>query len=133
MQPTDPGKFTEKAWEAIVKSQDVARSYRQQNLEVEHVAIALLDQEGLANTILDRSGIESARLRQQLDSFAARQPKVNTNDLSQLFLGRGLDTFLDRAEDARKVFQDEYIAVEHLVLALCEDDRVGRRLFKAAG
>ncbi|GAB4139661.1 MAG: ATP-dependent chaperone ClpB [Cyanobacteria bacterium J069] len=133
MQPTDPGKFTEKAWEAIVKSQDVARSYRQQNLEVEHVAIALLDQEGLANTILDKSGIESARLRQQLDSFAARQPKVNTNDLSQLFLGRGLDTFLDRAEDARKVFQDEYIAVEHLVLALCEDDRVGRRLFKAAG
>ncbi|GAB4460826.1 MAG: ATP-dependent chaperone ClpB [Elainellaceae cyanobacterium] len=133
MQPTDPGKFTEKAWEAIVKSQDVARSYRQQNLEVEHVAIALLDQEGLANTILDKVGMESARLRQQLDSFAARQPKVNTNDLSQLFLGRGLDTFLDRAEDARKVFQDEYIAVEHLVLALCEDDRVGRRLFKAAG
>jgi ATP-dependent Clp protease ATP-binding subunit ClpB len=133
MQPTDPGKFTEKAWEAIVKSQDVARSYRQQNLEVEHVAIALLDQEGLANTILDKAGMESARLRQQLDSFAARQPKVNTNDLSQLFLGRGLDTFLDKAEDARKVFQDDYIAVEHLVLALCEDDRVGRRLFKAAG
>lgn len=133
MQPTDPGKFTEKAWEAIVKSQDVARSYRQQNLEVEHVAIALLDQEGLANTILDKAGLESARLRQQLDSFAARQPKVNTNDLSQLFLGRGLDTFLDRAEEARKVFQDDYIAVEHLVLALCEDDRVGRRLFKAAG
>ncbi|WP_448600055.1 ATP-dependent chaperone ClpB [Thermoleptolyngbya sp.] len=133
MQPTDPGKFTEKAWEAIVKSQDVARSYRQQNLEVEHVAIALLDQEGLANTILDKAGMESARLRQQLDSFAARQPKVNTNDLSQLFLGRGLDTFLDRAEDARKVFQDDYIAVEHLLMALCEDDRVGRRLFKAAG
>ncbi|BAU42854.1 ATP-dependent chaperone ClpB [Leptolyngbya sp. O-77] len=133
MQPTDPSKFTEKAWEAIVKSQDVARSYRQQNLEVEHVAIALLDQEGLANTILDKAGMESARLRQQLDSFAARQPKVNTNDLSQLFLGRGLDTFLDRAEDARKVFQDDYISVEHLVLALCEDDRVGRRLFKAAG
>jgi ATP-dependent Clp protease ATP-binding subunit ClpB len=133
MQPTDPGKFTEKAWEAIVKSQDVARSYRQQNLEVEHVAIALLDQEGLANTILDKAGLESARLRQQLDSFAARQPKVNTNDLSQLFLGRGLDTFLDRAEEARKVFQDDYIAVEHLVLALCEDDRVGRRLFKTAG
>jgi ATP-dependent Clp protease ATP-binding subunit ClpB len=133
MQPTDPGKFTEKAWEAIVKSQDVARSYRQQNLEVEHVAIALLDQEGLANTILDKAGMESARLRQQLDSFAARQPKVNTNDLSQLFLGRGLDTFLDRAEDARKVFQDDYIAVEHLLMALCEDDRIGRRLFKAAG
>ncbi|MFQ3616469.1 MAG: ATP-dependent chaperone ClpB [Cyanobacteriota bacterium] len=133
MQPTDPGKFTEKAWEAIVKSQDVARSYRQQNLEVEHVAIALLDQEGLANTILDKVGMESARLRQQLDSFAARQPKVNTNDLSQLFLGRGLDTFLDRAEDARKVFQDDYIAVEHMLLALCEDDRVGRRLFRLAG
>jgi ATP-dependent Clp protease ATP-binding subunit ClpB len=40
MQPTDPGKFTDKTWEAIVKSQEVARKYRNQQLEVEHLAIA---------------------------------------------------------------------------------------------
>ncbi len=132
MQPTDPSKFTEKAWEAIVKSQDVARSYKQQNLEVEHVAIALLDQGGLTDTILSKVGIEPDSLRQKLDSFAVRQPKVSSADLSQLFLGRGLDLFLDKAETARTALQDEFIAVEHLLLALCEEDRVGRRLFKTA-
>ncbi len=132
MQPTDPSKFTEKAWEAIVKSQDVARTYKQQNLEVEHVAIALLDLEGAANTILEKAGMDSNRLRQQLDSFAMRQPKVTSADLNQLFLGRGLDLFLDKAESSRKNMQDEFISVEHLLLSLADEERVGRRLFRAA-
>ncbi|HEY9625148.1 MAG TPA: ATP-dependent chaperone ClpB [Crinalium sp.] len=128
MQPTDPSKFTEKAWEAIVKSQDVVRRFRQQQLEVEHVAIALLEQEGLTSTILGRTGMDSIRLKQQLESFAQRQPRVSDN--GQLYLGRGLDLMLDGAENARKALQDEYISVEHLLLALAEDDRIGRRLFK---
>ncbi|WP_246844183.1 Clp protease N-terminal domain-containing protein, partial [Hydrocoleum sp. CS-953] len=49
MQPTDPSKFTEQAWDAIVKSQDVARRYQNQQLEVEHLIIALLEQQGTAN------------------------------------------------------------------------------------
>ena len=44
MQPTDPSKFTDKAWEAIVQSQDVVRRYKHQNLEAEHLLIALLEQ-----------------------------------------------------------------------------------------
>lgn len=132
MQPTDPKKFTEKAWDAVVKSQDVARNYRQQNLEVEHVAIALLDQQGMVSTILEKAGMDPARLRQQLDAYALRQPKVSAADLNQLFLGRGLDLFLDKAEDARKIFEDEFISVEHLLMALSEDDRVGHRLFRTA-
>jgi ATP-dependent Clp protease ATP-binding subunit ClpB len=49
MQPTDPTKFTEQAWDAIVKSQEVARRFKNQTLEVEHVVLALLEQEkGLA-------------------------------------------------------------------------------------
>jgi ATP-dependent Clp protease ATP-binding subunit ClpB len=131
MQPTDPSKFTEKAWEAIVKSQDVVRRFRQQELEVEHVSIALLEQEGLASTILTKVGIEPARLKQQLESFASRQPRVSDN--GQLFLGRGLDLMLDKAEKARSVLQDEFIAIEHLLLGLAEDDRIGRRLFRGAG
>ncbi|MFM7442032.1 MAG: Clp protease N-terminal domain-containing protein, partial [Snowella sp.] len=42
MQPTDPSKFTEQAWDAIVKSQEVARRFKNQTLEVEHVVLALL-------------------------------------------------------------------------------------------
>ena len=128
MQPTDPNKFTETAWKAIAQSQDVAKLFKNQTLEVEHVAVALLEQEGLANQILTKVTVDIARFKQQLEAFANRQPKVSTVD--QLYLGRGLDIMLDKAEAFRTSFQDEYIAVEHLVLALAEDDRVGRRLLK---
>jgi ATP-dependent Clp protease ATP-binding subunit ClpB len=130
MQPTDPSKFTEKAWEAVVKSQDVARRFKHQQLEVEHVAIALLDLEGTANNMLLKAGVEPLRLKQQLEAFAQRQPRVPAEN-GQLYLGQGLDTLLDNAEFSRNSMQDDFISVEHLLLALSEDDRVGRRSFKS--
>lgn len=129
MQPTDATKFTDKAWEAIVKSQEVARRFQNQYLEVEHLAIALLEQEGLTQRILNRSGVEPTRLFQQLESYTKVQPKLPRVD--QLYLGKSLDVMLDRAESARENWQDTYISVEHLLLAFTEDERVGRRLMKA--
>ena len=126
MQPTDPSKFTDEAWESIVKSQDVARRFANQQLEVEHLAIAILEQLGLANTILSLAGVDVVRLAQQLEAFAKRQPRVTNAD--QLYLGRGLDVMLDVAETTRVTWQDNFIAVEHLLIGLLEDERVGRRL-----
>ena len=126
MQPTDPSKFTDHAWEAIVKSQDVARRFANQQLEVEHLAIALLEQQGLANSILSKAGVDAPRFAQQLDAFAKRQPRVANAD--QLYLGRGLEVMLDVAEATRATWQDNFIAVEHLLIGLVEDERVGRRL-----
>ncbi|MEG4806636.1 AAA family ATPase [Microcoleus sp. F8-D3] len=126
MQPTDPSKFTDQAWEAIVKSQDVARRFANQQLEVEHLAIALLEQQGQANSILSKAGVDAARFAQQLDGFAKRQPRVANAD--QLYLGRGLEVMLDVAEATRATWQDNFIAVEHLLIGLVEDERVGRRL-----
>ncbi|MFB2879573.1 ATP-dependent chaperone ClpB [Floridanema aerugineum] len=129
MQPTDATKFTDKAWEAIVKSQEVARRFQNQYLEVEHLAIALLEQEGLTQRILNRAGVEPNRLFQQLESYTKVQPKLPKVD--QLYLGKSLDVMLDRAESARETWQDTFISVEHLLLAFTEDERVGRRLMKA--
>ncbi|BAU07733.1 ATP-dependent chaperone ClpB [Fischerella sp. NIES-3754] len=129
MQPTDPDKFTDKAWEGIVKSQDIVRAYQQQQLDVEHLIIALLQQEnGLAARILNRAGVDANRLLQQLEEFTRRQPKVGRSD--QLYLGRSLDTLLDVAEEARVRMKDSYISVEHILLAFVEDERVGRRIVK---
>jgi ATP-dependent Clp protease ATP-binding subunit ClpB len=128
MQPTDPTKFTEPAWDAIIKSQDVARRSSNQQLEVEHVAIALLEQQDLASKILARVGVDVEILMRQLQEFTSRQPRLDK--VVDLYLGRGLDLLLDRAEAARESWQDPIIAVDHLVLALTEDDRVGRRLLK---
>ena len=126
MQPTDSSKFTEQAWDAIVKSQDVARRFKNQTLEVEHVVLALLNQEkGLALRIFDRANVDNARLQQQLESFASRQPKMAASD--QLYLGRGLDVMLDQAQETREVWQDKYISVEHLLIGFAQDDRIGRR------
>ncbi|MBP0030017.1 ATP-dependent chaperone ClpB [Roseofilum sp. Guam] len=128
MQPTDSSKFTNKAWEAIVNSQDVARRGKHQQLEVEHVAIALLEQGGLAKTILEKAGIEPGRLLQQLNQFDSRQK--TTYNVDQLYLGRSLDKLLDEAETARQSWNDEYISVEHILLALAEDQRIGRELVR---
>ncbi len=129
MQPTDPDKFTDKAWEAIAKSQDVVRAYQQQQLEVEHLILAALNQDnGLAARILNRAGTDATLVQQQLEEFARRQPKVPKNE--QLYLGRSLDTLLDRADEARDRMKDSFISIEHILLGFAEDERVGRRLLK---
>jgi ATP-dependent Clp protease ATP-binding subunit ClpB len=129
MQPTDPNKFTDKAWDAIVSSQDVARRCQNQQLEVEHVAIALLETVGFADRIVSEAGVEPSTLAKQLEAFAKRQPRVTRVD--QLYLGRGLDRMLDKAESLRAAASVAQISVEHLLLALAEDDRVGRRVLKS--
>ncbi|MBW4635888.1 MAG: ATP-dependent chaperone ClpB [Iphinoe sp. HA4291-MV1] len=130
MQPTDPNKFTDKAWEAIVKSQDIVRAYQQQQLDVEHLLIALLEEPtGLATRILGRCEVDALRLQQQIEAFTQRQPKVGKAE--QLYLSRNLDILLDRAEEARARMKDSYISIEHLLLAFAEDERIGRRIFKS--
>jgi len=129
MQPTDPNKFTDKAWEAIVKSQDIVRAYQQQQLDVEHLILALIeDPTSLAIRVLGRAEIDPIRLQQQLEAFTQRQPKVGKSD--QLYLGRSLDVMLDRAEEIRERMRDSYISVEHILLAFVDDERVGRRVLK---
>ena len=81
MQPTDPNKFTDKAWEAIVKSQDIVRAYQQQQLDVEHLIIALLEEPtSVAIRILAKADVDPMRLQQQLEAFTQRQPKIGTSD-----------------------------------------------------
>jgi len=129
MQPTDPSKFTDDAWDAIVDSQDVTRRFKQRELEVEHLAIALLEQEdGLATVILEKIDAPLDRLQQQLVVFAQRQNRAPETD--QLYLGRYLDVLLDRAEEARQKEKSSYITVGHLLLAFARDERIGRRLLR---
>ncbi|MFS8859445.1 ATP-dependent chaperone ClpB [Synechococcus sp. B60.1] len=132
MQPTNPNQFTEKAWSAIVQSQDVARRHQQQQLETEHLLISLLDQEGgLTQTILQRAGIDPRLVRDRVESFINQQPKLARVD--QLYLGRGLETTLDRAEEFRKEYEDDFISVEHLLLGSLDDERVGKRVLAPLG
>ncbi len=130
MQPTDPDKFTAKAWDAIVEAQDVARRFRQQYLEVEHVTLAVLEQAGLADTIFSKAGLSPEQILQELEVFAKRQARVRVAVDNNLYLGQSLDRMLDAADGARLNLQDELISVEHLLIGFVEDERIGRRLLR---
>ena len=129
MQPTNPNQFTDKAWEAIAHTPDIAKQAQQQQIESEHLFKALLEQEGLASSIFVKLGVSGQVLGDRTDEFIARQPKVSGSNTS-VYLGRSLDMLLDRAENARKAFEDDYISIEHLLLGYAKDDRFGRGLFK---
>ncbi|MEM8809815.1 MAG: ATP-dependent chaperone ClpB [Cyanobacteria bacterium P01_G01_bin.38] len=129
MQPTNPNQFTEKSWAAIAQTPDIAKQAQHQQIETEHLMRALLDQEGLAGSILQKAGASLSEVRDRTQAFIESQPKVS-GSAGSVYLGRSLDVLLDRAEDYRKDFEDDYISIEHLVLGYANDDRFGQTLFK---
>ncbi|NES99889.1 MAG: ATP-dependent chaperone ClpB [Sphaerospermopsis sp. SIO1G1] len=132
MQPNNPNQFTEKAWEAIAQTPEIAKQYQQQQLESEHLMKALLEQNGLGNAILTKASVNIQKIRDYTEQFISRQPKVSGNSTS-VYLGRSLDTLLDRAEKYRQEFKDEYISVEHILLGYAKDDRFGKNLLQEIG
>ncbi len=132
MQPNNPQKFTEKAWQAIASVQDIAKQNQQQQVETEHLFKSLIAEEGLASSIFNKADVSVQLLRDRVDRFINSQPKVS-NSNGSVFLGRSLDSLLDRAEQYRNEFGDDYISIEHLVLGFAQDDRFGRKLLQDVG
>jgi ATP-dependent Clp protease ATP-binding subunit ClpB len=128
MQPTNPNQFTEKAWEAIVRTPDIAKQSQHQQIETEHLLKAMLEQEGLAVSVFSKLGVNVQALRDRADEFVRKQPKVSGSG-TNVYLGRSLDMLLDRAEEYRKQYGDEFISVEHLLLGYAKDDHCGKALF----
>jgi len=131
MQPTAE-QFTEQAWAAIVAAQNLAQASKHQQLETEHLLLALLQQNGLAGRILQKSGVDIGSFQASVEAHLKRQPSMGSTPDS-VFLGRSLNATLDRAATTRDSFNDSYIAIEHLLLALADDDRCGRQLLSQAG
>ncbi|MED5384122.1 MAG: ATP-dependent chaperone ClpB [Cyanobacteriota bacterium] len=131
MQPTAE-QFTEKAWAAIVAAQQLATSSRHQQLETEHLLLTLIEEKGLAERILAKAGVEPNNFGTAVRSYLQRQPSM-TSPPESVFLGRALNATLDRADQERSSFGDSYISIEHLLLALSEDDRCGRQLLSQVG
>ncbi len=131
MHPTAE-QFTEKAWAAIVASQQLAQQRRQQQMESEHLFASLLAQQGLANRILEKAGVEVGSLSQRVEAFIAGQPSLSAAP-ENVYLGKGLNQVLDQASELKGSYGDSYIAIEHLLLALAIDDRCGKQLLSQAG
>ena len=131
MQP-NPATFTLKAWEAITSANALAQTHKSQTLESEHLLKALLEQKDLAVRILETASVDVAVLDNRLGQFLAKQPKLGAPP-ETISLGSSLDKVLDYAEKERQRWKDHFIAIEHLLLALCEDNRCGKSLLQALG
>ena len=129
MQPTNPKQFTEKAWQAIVRTPEIAKEAKHQQIESEHLMQALLEQEGLAVSVFNKAEVNVQNVRDRTTDFVAKQPKIS-NAGGSVYLGNSLDQLLDRADSYRKDFGDEYISIEHLLLAYAKDSRFGQTLFR---
>src|SRR5437762_12223662 len=107
----DINRFTEKLQEAVRAAQGKAVRYGNQQVDVEHLLAALLEQEGaLAASILGRAGVNPETLARRLESDLERLPKVKgaTGGPDQVYVTARLNRALTAAEDAAKNLQDDY-------------------------
>src|ERR1700682_5311296 len=120
----DINRLTEKAQEALRAAQSEATREGHQQIDVEHLLLALLEQEGgLTKSILEKSNVDPDLVRQRVQAELARTPKVSssTGGGGDVYISGRLNRLLVQAEDEAKQLKDEYISVEHLLLAMVED------------
>ncbi|NER05352.1 MAG: ATP-dependent chaperone ClpB, partial [Okeania sp. SIO3C4] len=81
------------------------------------------------SSLFNKAGVSTSKVQEYTDAFISRQPKVK-NTPNNIYLGRSLDTLSDNAEKYRQEYGDEYISVEHFMLAYLKDDRFGKNLYQ---
>jgi ATP-dependent Clp protease ATP-binding subunit ClpB len=127
----DFNRFTEKLQEGIRAAQGVAASRGHQQIDVEHLLLALVDQEGgLAQSLLAKSEVDPALVRRMLSEQIDKLPRVSGSapGVDQLYITKRLQDLLDRAEKEAKRLKDDYISVEHVLLAA-----TGEKVFRDLG
>ena len=124
-------KMTEKMQAALVEAQSLAQHRNQQQIDGEHVLAALLDQaDGLAPALFEQAGIALKPFRQALDRELDKLPRV-TGGSGQAYLSPRLNQLLLAAEKVAANLKDDYVSVEHALLAFAderEETAVGRLL-----
>ena len=120
----DINSLTQKSQEALQEAQSIATRMGHTEVDGEHLLMALVDQpEGLVPRLLDQAGADVAGLRADLERDLNRRPKVSGPGASpgQVPITARLAKVLESAEREAKRLKDEYISVEHLVIALAEE------------
>jgi ATP-dependent Clp protease ATP-binding subunit ClpB len=123
----DINRFTEKSQEALRAAQSLATRRNHQGVDVEHLLLAMLQQaEGLAPAVLEAAGANVGLLKEGLGRELDRVPQVSgpTGTPEQLYVTPRLNRVLTRAEDEAAALKDEYVSIEHLLLAMV-DERTG--------
>ena len=126
----DLNKFTEKASETVQEAIKLAQKNGQQQVEPEHLLLSLLNQEGgLAGAILRKAGTPVDSLHRRVQEDVDKLPKMSGGE-DRVGLGSRMVRLGNRAADEAKKFKDDFISVEHLLLALLEDTGTAGRTLK---
>ena len=138
MAPTDgigpitPDKFTEQAQQVLAASQEYLREFHHNQWDVEHLALALVEQKaGLTERILRELGVEPEAVRESFRRVLESLPKV-TYEGSQVFVTPRVQRVLEGAKQEAERFRDEFISTEHLLIAIAaETTGESSRVFEA--
>jgi ATP-dependent Clp protease ATP-binding subunit ClpC len=118
-----PEKFTEQAQEALSASQELVRRYRHGQWDVEHILLALLEQEkGLAQDVLRELGVDVEAVKGRVEATLRSSPKV-AYEGTQIYATPRISRLLENARQEADRLKDEFIGVEHLLIAIAAEDR----------
>jgi len=114
-------KFTLKAQEAVQQAQEIADSRHHQELNPEHLLLALLEQEeGIAIPILQKLGVTPELIKGDLETELNKLPRVH-GVTGQMYMSSALKSIFDLAWQEAKRLKDEYLSSEHLLIAISEE------------
>lgn len=123
--------YTIKAQEALQKASEIATGFQQQSLENSHILKALLAvDENVVAYVLKKLNVNINQLNSNLDALISSYPKVTGG---QIYLSSGANQMLQKAQAYLKEFKDEFVSVEHLLLALLASGDKTSSLLKEQG
>jgi len=120
----DMNRMTQKVNEAIAAAQQLAIRMSHQQVDIEHLLAELLAQEdGLAPRLLERAGVSLEAFKTAVQDALARRPKVSGSaiEADKVYITQRLQQLIVKAGDEAAKMQDEYISVEHLLLAMIDE------------
>ena len=131
----DIQRFTEKSQDALQQASQLAQSKGQQQVDVEHLLAALLQQEpGLVVSLLRKMNLDPSSILKKCLQEIDRLPKVSGgNESSGISITGRVNKLLVQAEAEAKSFKDDFISVEHILLAMLDDNQVAGKVLKDAG
>ncbi len=128
-------KFTEKAQEIISSSQEIAIRSGHQQVDGEHIHLAMLNQNnGLIPKLISYMGIDTSIYINDVERELEKLPKVYGSGATSMYATRRFNEILLRAEDEAKKFKDDYTGVEHIYIALLKEKGTSSQsIFKRYG
>ncbi len=131
----DANKLTQKSLEAVQSAQSIALEHQSQQVDCEHLLLALLKEDNsLIRSLIKRAGADEAAFTAAVEARVDSMPKVMSasREADKIYVTRELDAALLTAEKEAKRMKDDFVSVEHLFLGLLQDSGAQlKQLFKA--